>query len=342
MDTAKNCRAPKKTTVDNTEENKGFVAAFSASPQTINLWCVDSGASMHMTNRQDWIYDVTSPPIPTITVASKTPLSVKSMGKMLTSCQNVPRESSHSQTKINVLLLILPVSRGNRPDCPLTTLVQDFHNHCSWSTLIYVDQWTKNLWEQNALAERMNRALVERAKYMLFDAQLAKQFWAEALTTVAYIINRSPTKSVNGKTPMEIWTGKKPNLSNLKVFGCEVKTQVPKEKRQKWDSKSRKLLFVGYCESTKGYRILDPDTNKIIKNRDVIFLENVEKYNNNIYLPCTSDSNSPEIQPLEETCKEELVDSIDHFTSESSEDNQSGEKTIHLTYQSNQLISNHQ
>ncbi|GBP47974.1 hypothetical protein EVAR_40398_1 [Eumeta japonica] len=53
--------------------------------------------------------------------------------------------------------------------------------------------------------------------------------------------------------------------------------------------------------------------------------ENVEKYNNNIYLPCTSNSNSPEIQPLEETCKEELEDSIDHFTDESREDYQSGE-----------------
>lgn len=81
---AKNCRAPKKKNTENKEENKGFVAAFSASPQTMNpdLWYVDSGASMHMTNRCDWMYDVTSPPIPTITVASKTPLPVESMGKV--------------------------------------------------------------------------------------------------------------------------------------------------------------------------------------------------------------------------------------------------------------------
>ncbi|GBP33319.1 Retrovirus-related Pol polyprotein from transposon TNT 1-94 [Eumeta japonica] len=103
--------------------------------------------------------------------------------------------------------------------------------------------------------------------------ELAKQFWAEALATAAYIINRSPTKSINGKTPMEIWT----------------------------------------------------DTNQIMKSRDVVLLENVEKYNNNINLPCTSNSNNPEIQPFEETCKEELEDSIDHFTGESSEDYQSGE-----------------
>ncbi|GBP81773.1 Retrovirus-related Pol polyprotein from transposon TNT 1-94 [Eumeta japonica] len=117
----------------------------------------------------------------------------------------------------------------------------------------------------------MNKTLVVRAKCMLFDAQLAKQFWAEALATAAYIINRSPTKSINGKTPMEIWTGKKRNLSNLKI--------------------------------PKNY-----------KNKDLVFLENVGKYNNDIYLPCTSNSNSPGIQPPEEICKEELKDSMDRFT----------------------------
>ncbi|XP_072936030.1 uncharacterized protein [Epargyreus clarus] len=81
---AKNCRAPKKKNIIKAEDNKSFIAAFSASSQTMNpdLWYVDSGASMHMTNRCDWMYDVTSPPIPTITVASKTPLPVESMGKV--------------------------------------------------------------------------------------------------------------------------------------------------------------------------------------------------------------------------------------------------------------------
>lgn len=86
------CRAPKKTQSpdkneenkgfpDKTEDNEGFIAAFSASSQSINpdVWYVDSGASM--TNRSDWMYDVQSPPISSITVASKTLLSVKSRGR---------------------------------------------------------------------------------------------------------------------------------------------------------------------------------------------------------------------------------------------------------------------
>jgi transposase InsO family protein len=111
--------------------------------------------------------------------------------------------------------------------------------------------------QQNGLAERMNRTLVERAKCMLFDAQLSKKFWPEAVATAAYIVNRSPTKSVNGKTPIEMWTGKKPNLSNMKIFGSEVMVQVPKEKRQKWDSKSRKLCLLDIVNPVRdiGYLI---------------------------------------------------------------------------------------
>lgn len=81
---AKNCRVLKKKDTEKADVNKGFIAAFSASSQTMHpdLWYVDSGASMHMTNRCNWMYDIASPSISTITVASKTPLSVENMGKV--------------------------------------------------------------------------------------------------------------------------------------------------------------------------------------------------------------------------------------------------------------------
>ncbi|XP_062529208.1 uncharacterized protein LOC105841774 isoform X3 [Bombyx mori] len=132
------------------------------------------------------------------------------------------------------------------------------------------------VWKQNGLAERMNRTLVERARCMLFYANLEKKFWTEAVATAAYVVNRSPTKSLEGKTPYELWKGKKPNLSHLKIFGSEAMVHVPKEKRHKWDKKSVKMIFMGYCDSSKGYRLMDPKTLKIIKSRDVIFIENVE------------------------------------------------------------------
>lgn len=128
--------------------------------------------------------------------------------------------------------------------------------------------------QQNGVAERMNRTLQERARCMVFNAGVTKSFWAEAVATAAYIINRSPTNGLTDVTPEEAWTGMKPDLSHLRVFGCKAMVHVPKQKRRKWDVKSNELIFVGYCEESKGYRFIHPTTRKLTKSRDVVFLEN--------------------------------------------------------------------
>lgn len=142
--------------------------------------------------------------------------------------------------------------------------------------------------EQNGLAERMNRTLVEHAKCMLFEAKLHKQFWAEAVTTAAYLINRSPSRVLAEVTPYEKWTGNKPNISNLKIFGSKAMVHIPKQSRLKWDRKSRELIFVGYCNNTKGYRLYDPINKKIVISRDVIFIEKLINNNDNITTQSTS------------------------------------------------------
>lgn len=127
--------------------------------------------------------------------------------------------------------------------------------------------------QQNGTAERMNRTIVERAKCLLFDAGLPKYFWAEATNMAVYLINRTICAST-GKVPEEMFTGKKVDLSNLKIFGSRVMTHIPKEKRKKWDRKSKEMTFVGYDEDTKGYRCIDRNTNTLIISRDVTFHEN--------------------------------------------------------------------
>lgn len=69
--------------------------------------------------------------------------------------------------------------------------------------------------EQNGIAERFNRTLIERAKSILFDAKLHKKFWTEAINTASYLINRSIARAT-GKLPEELWTGEAVDLSNLK------------------------------------------------------------------------------------------------------------------------------
>lgn len=80
--------------------------------------------------------------------------------------------------------------------------------------------------QQNSLIERMNKTLIENARCILFSSNLSKHFWAEAISTAAYLINRSPSSLLEFKTPQEVWSGKPPDLSNLKVFGCPTYAHV--------------------------------------------------------------------------------------------------------------------
>lgn len=128
--------------------------------------------------------------------------------------------------------------------------------------------------EQMGVAERNNRTLVERARSMLVDVHLDQTYWAEAVQTANHCKNISPAVAVAGMTPYEKWTGSKRNLEYLRIFGCHAFVHIPKQKHSKWDSKARDLMFVGYCPDSKGYRLNDPKTNKIVNACDVYFLEN--------------------------------------------------------------------
>ena len=76
--------------------------------------------------------------------------------------------------------------------------------------------------EQNGVAERMNRTLVESVRSMLADAKLPHNYWAETLSTATYLRNIRRSTAVKGKTPFEAWTSRKPNVKHLRVFGCDA------------------------------------------------------------------------------------------------------------------------
>ena len=128
--------------------------------------------------------------------------------------------------------------------------------------------------EQNGVAERMNRTLMESARSMMAHAGLPNRYWAEAVATATYVKNRTPTTAIReARTPYECWYNRKPKLDHLRVFGCIAYAHIPKALRQKLDKKARKLRFVGYCKESKGYRLLDENTMKVLIRRDVTFNE---------------------------------------------------------------------
>ncbi|KAI8440646.1 hypothetical protein MSG28_001855 [Choristoneura fumiferana] len=135
--------------------------------------------------------------------------------------------------------------------------------------------------QQNAVSERLNRTLVEKARCMLQEAGLSKRYWGEAIMTAIYIKNRCPTSALAGLTPEEKWTGSKPDLSHLHVFGCIAYSLVPEQRRRKFDAKSKMYIFVGYSETSKGFRLMNPSNpRQVLVSRNVAFIEN--KYFKNV------------------------------------------------------------
>jgi transposase InsO family protein len=126
---------------------------------------------------------------------------------------------------------------------------------------------------QNGLAERRNRSILEKTRSMMLATGVPSFLWAEAAKTAVYLLNRSPTKANNGITPEEKFSGIRPDLRHLRVFGCMVFTHIHEHLRNKLGSRSERGIFVGYDESTKGFRIYHPSKRAIMISRDVSFDE---------------------------------------------------------------------
>ncbi|GJX75492.1 transposable element [Tanacetum coccineum] len=124
--------------------------------------------------------------------------------------------------------------------------------------------------QQNGVAERMNRTLLERTRCLLLNAGLDRSFWAEALNTTCYLVNRSPATAIDCKTPIEVWTGKPADYSKLRVFGCPAYYHVSDGKL---NPRANKGIFMGYGDGVKGYRIWSPSERRVILSRDVTFDE---------------------------------------------------------------------
>ena len=148
----------------------------------------------------------------------------------------------------------------------------DFNKYCKDNGI--VQQFTvPHTPQQNGVAERKNRTLVECARSMMKGKNLSNAFGAEAINTAVYLKNRSPTRCLDSVTPFEALYGSKTAVNNLKVFGCKAFAHIPKENRRKLDAKATKCIFIGYCSKFKAYKLFDPTTHKVFASRDVLFHE---------------------------------------------------------------------
>lgn len=127
--------------------------------------------------------------------------------------------------------------------------------------------------QQNGVSERMNRTILELARAMRFEKNLPESLWGEAVLHAAWIRNRSPTKALDDKTPIETLTGILPNLSMAREFGDDVFVleELPKSKIE---PKARKVIFTGFEDGPKAIRYYDPNTKRIRISRNYNFMPN--------------------------------------------------------------------
>ena len=127
--------------------------------------------------------------------------------------------------------------------------------------------------QQNGVAERRNRTLLDMVRCMLSNSSLPDFLWGEALRTAAYILNQVPSKSVP-KTPYELWSGKKPSLHHFHVWGCKAEVRPYNPQSKKLDPRTISGFFVGYCIGSRGSRFYCPShTTRIIESDRAVYFE---------------------------------------------------------------------
>ncbi|MBW0511642.1 hypothetical protein O181_051357 [Austropuccinia psidii MF-1] len=160
--------------------------------------------------------------------------------------------------------------------------------------------------QHNSFSECANQKILDKAKCILNESRLAKQYWAEVINTSTLLTNLIPTPSRQNLSPYALWTGKSPRIKKLRVFGCQAITLIPKNQRD-WElaQSGREGVFLGYENDMLAYRVLYPDDGKILISKHVLF--DKSKF------PCLSSSsslNSPLVVPFSFDGEGELVDEV--------------------------------
>jgi len=151
------------------------------------------------------------------------------------------------------------------------------------------------------------QSIVAMAKRMLEARKVEKSLWAEAVANAVYTLNRCPTKALRMVTPEEMWSGRRPCVAHMRVFGSMAYVMVANEKR--FNAKRTKCMFLGYCEGMEAYRLMCLETMKIIKSGDVVFMEDSGSMRNDLEMRPSGRIGGRIVVVVDESSKPPLCDS---------------------------------
>jgi hypothetical protein len=125
--------------------------------------------------------------------------------------------------------------------------------------------------QQNSVVKHRNQTVLGTTWCMLKGMGVLARFWGKAVSTIVFLLNRSHTRSIEGRTPYEAWHGIKPDVKFPRVFGCRAHAKVMKPDLKKLDDRSKPMVMVGYEPGRKAYRLYNPATKRVLVSRDVVF-----------------------------------------------------------------------
>lgn len=121
---------------------------------------------------------------------------------------------------------------------------EEFNSYCE-DTGIIRHYTASYMPQQNEVVERRNRTMTEMARTYLKEMQLPMELWGEAVRHYVYILNRLPMRTLSGMTPYKAWTGEKPQIGHLRVYGCLAHMKVPGVQTRKLDDRSKPVINLG-------------------------------------------------------------------------------------------------
>ena len=159
-----------------------------------------------------------------------------------------------------------------RTDCGTEYTHNEFRNFCSNNGILH--QFTcPHTSQQNGVAERKHRHIVDIALTLISQSSLPFQYWSYAFSTAVFLINRLPSLTRNSLSPWENLFGNSPNYSLFKSFGCSCFPLLRPYSKHKFSLHSKECIFLGYASNSKGYLCLDPTTSRFYVSRHVKFNE---------------------------------------------------------------------